>query len=124
MRCDKRCSGHCLNNSSCHHIDGRCIIGCQDGFTGNLCNDCKSVYCILFIAIIIHCLSNVYCKSCQIWLQPAERDIMVQTVLASAPQTAKLVKPPTAHVPVMLVRWGRTVALVFFITNDGISFNI
>ena len=68
---------------------------------------------IWFIAIIIHCLSNVYCKSCQIWLQHAERDIMVQTVLAPAPQTAKLVKPLTVHVAVMLVGWGLTVALVF-----------
>ena len=42
---------------------------------------------------------------------------MVQTVPAPAPLTAKLVKPLMAHVAVMLVGWGLTVALVIFITN-------
>ena len=44
---------------------------------------------------------------------------MVQTVLAPAPLTARLVRPQTAYVAVMLVGRGQTVAVVIFITNDN-----
>lgn len=35
-----------MEKRSCDHINGTCVSGCQDGFIGNLCNDCKSVWCI------------------------------------------------------------------------------
>ena len=48
-------------------------------------------------------------------------DITDETVLATAPLTAKVVRPLTANVAVMLVGWDQTVALVIFflITNDN-----
>ena len=51
QKCEKACSGHCLNNTICDYIDGRCRDGCQPGYIGTLCNDCKmfksSFYCVL-----------------------------------------------------------------------------
>ena len=38
----------------------------------------------------------------------------METVLAPAPLTVKVVRPLMAHVPVMLVGWDLTVALVLF----------
>ena len=40
-RCEKVCSGHCLNNTICDYIDGKCSDGCQPGYIGKLCYDCK-----------------------------------------------------------------------------------
>lgn len=39
--CKNICEGHCLNNAACNRIDGTCIDGCQDGFKGTFCNECK-----------------------------------------------------------------------------------
>ena len=33
--------GQCLNNEQCHHIDGRCLNGCQPGFQGDYCTHGK-----------------------------------------------------------------------------------
>lgn len=36
--CTGRCSGNCLNNEVCHHIDGACTGGCINGYIGKLCS--------------------------------------------------------------------------------------
>lgn len=39
--CSKKCSGHCLDDEVCNHIDGACTGGCQDGYIGIICNKSK-----------------------------------------------------------------------------------
>lgn len=39
--CRESCSGHCINDESCNHISGHCSSGCQDGYFGEMCNNCK-----------------------------------------------------------------------------------
>lgn len=41
MRCSANCSGHCIREEPCDHVSGKCSNGCQDGYTGSLCNNCK-----------------------------------------------------------------------------------
>lgn len=41
MGCRERCSGYCLNNEPCEHVSGVCSNGCQNGFIGTNCNNCK-----------------------------------------------------------------------------------
>lgn len=38
--CREQCSGFCKNNKTCDHIRGICPYGCEDGYTGKLCNNC------------------------------------------------------------------------------------
>lgn len=38
--CRERCSGHCINKT-CDHVLGVCPGGCQDGYVGTFCNNCK-----------------------------------------------------------------------------------
>lgn len=45
--CMQHCIGHCVNNESCHHVNGECPKGCQDGFVGKHCNNCKNYSIIL-----------------------------------------------------------------------------
>ena len=47
--CTKTCSGNCLHNEPCDHIDGACTDGCEDGYIGNICNICKTFVNYLFI---------------------------------------------------------------------------
>ena len=35
--CSRNC-GHCLDNKTCHHINGRCVQGCNPGYVAPLCN--------------------------------------------------------------------------------------
>lgn len=41
LDCRNRCSSHCTNGEPCNHISGSCPNGCQDGFVGTKCNNCK-----------------------------------------------------------------------------------
>lgn len=41
MTCKERCSEHCINNEPCDHVSGLCPSGCQDGYIGNYCRQCK-----------------------------------------------------------------------------------
>ena len=59
-RCEKACSGHCLNNTICDHIDGKCSDGCQPGYTGKLCNDCKILNLPSFLYLIIHLWTSLF----------------------------------------------------------------
>ena len=114
--CEKVCSGHCLNNTICDYIDGRCSDGCQPGYIGTLCNDCKiskfyfsSVLNCSFVTVMFHiCFIVVFFFI----LQLARKVIMEKTVLVFAPQLARHANLLTAHALVMLVGWGLTVELV------------
>lgn len=37
--CRYTCTGHCKHGTFCHHIDGWCPSGCQDGWQGPYCED-------------------------------------------------------------------------------------
>lgn len=37
VNCSQQCSGHCKNNSTCHHVTGQCDGGCNAGWTGTTC---------------------------------------------------------------------------------------
>lgn len=41
--CSERCSGHCINKEPCDHVGGVCPGGCEDGYTGKLCNNCTNL---------------------------------------------------------------------------------
>lgn len=42
MACSARCFGQCSSNIPCDHVSGMCPGGCQDGYLGRYCNECKS----------------------------------------------------------------------------------
>lgn len=35
--CSKSC-GNCKNSQQCHHIDGTCMNGCENGYQGSKCH--------------------------------------------------------------------------------------
>ncbi|XP_062580654.1 multiple epidermal growth factor-like domains protein 10 isoform X2 [Saccostrea cucullata] len=37
--CERKCSGNCANNETCHKVDGFCPGGCHNGFQGNRCSE-------------------------------------------------------------------------------------
>lgn len=43
--CKESCNTHCLRKSDilCDHIGGECLNGCEDGYIGTHCNDCKKI---------------------------------------------------------------------------------
>lgn len=43
-RCGHLCNGYCMNNGICNHVDGVCLAGCQDGYIGKHCNNCKAMF--------------------------------------------------------------------------------
>ena len=57
--CEKDCSGHCLNNAVCDYINGKCSDGCQPGYIGKLCNDCK-IFKSFFHYVRVNSLMNDY----------------------------------------------------------------
>ena len=48
-KCERSCSGHCLNKLVCDHIDGACSEGCEDGYMDKLCNTCKIFHCASYL---------------------------------------------------------------------------
>ncbi|XP_056008312.1 receptor-type tyrosine-protein phosphatase epsilon-like [Ostrea edulis] len=36
--CLFKCSGNCVNNEDCDHVDGACVNGCQPGYIGSSCS--------------------------------------------------------------------------------------
>lgn len=36
--CLQKCSGNCLNKSTCNRTNGTCDMGCGSGYTGDLCD--------------------------------------------------------------------------------------
>lgn len=41
LDCREHCSGHCNKNEPCDHVSGVCSGGCQDGYLGARCFNCK-----------------------------------------------------------------------------------
>ena len=42
-RCSETCSPNCAgHDQACDNVDGFCILGCIDGYTGKKCDDSKS----------------------------------------------------------------------------------
>lgn len=41
--CVNKCSGHCLNGSSCNKQTGQCERGCSPGYTNNDCSKGKLI---------------------------------------------------------------------------------
>ncbi|XP_061170724.1 protein draper-like [Saccostrea echinata] len=37
IHCKETCSGHCLNDTNCDHVNGSCNKGCDNGYTGDGC---------------------------------------------------------------------------------------
>lgn len=35
--CSKQCYGNCRDNAACDHVTGQCKGGCEEGWTGLLC---------------------------------------------------------------------------------------
>lgn len=62
MDCNELCSGHCINNKPCHHINGECTNGCTDGYIGSLCTAGKTY---LFLATKGQHISNY--KNVFVW---------------------------------------------------------
>ena len=110
--CKIACSGNCLNNNTCHHIDGTCSAGCQAGYTGKQCNACKIFYFKFWYAFVKYKCFYRHTLLCFI-LQPAGMGIMAWTVRMIVPLTAKHVNTLMAHAVVLLVGGDPTVALVY-----------
>ena len=119
--CEKACSRNCLNNSICDNIDGTCRGGCQHGYIGKLCNECKTYrYPFLYPTRIWERLCFIHVPRFYI-LQRAKRVLLDKIVLVFAHQTARNVNLQTAHVAAMLAGWDLTVQLVFVKTSQYIS---
>ena len=52
MDCKFKC-GRCRDGMACHHVTGRCVSGCEPGFTGQNCNNGK-VHVLLFHCFYIY----------------------------------------------------------------------
>lgn len=48
--CGRQC-GHCYNNSSCHHINGTCVDGCDRGYQGTECMQRKHRLCLYYFNV-------------------------------------------------------------------------
>lgn len=60
--CSKQC-GHCYNNSSCHHINGTCVEGCDRGYQGTKCmQSMQRLYSYYFNVYVLHVLDR-YCRA-------------------------------------------------------------
>ena len=38
--CIETC-GHCRDQRDCYNVNGSCLLGCEDGYRGELCNSSK-----------------------------------------------------------------------------------
>ena len=48
--CEMSC-GHCTNKGLCHHVNGTCLGGCEQGYTGGFCIcECYTSYWISWYA--------------------------------------------------------------------------
>lgn len=84
MACSERCSDHCINNGPCDHVSGVCSGGCQDGYLGARCFNCKKLinfskttfeilYCLVqkLCLWIVACTTGYYGKNCSIPCSPS-----------------------------------------------------
>ena len=101
-----------MNNTNCDYINGKCCSGCQPGYIGKLCNDCKKYKSFIY-SVLDYSFVTKYVSYFLLILKPAKTVIMDKTVLEFAPQSARHVNPLTEHVVALLVGWDLTVVLVF-----------
>lgn len=47
--CRDLCNGYCITDEMCNHINGICVAGCQEGYIGRNCNNCKRKNIYLYI---------------------------------------------------------------------------
>lgn len=40
LDCIEKC-WHCRDQRDCHHVNGSCLSGCEDGYRGDLCDSSK-----------------------------------------------------------------------------------
>lgn len=96
MDCRERCSDFCMNNEPCHHVNGACPSGCQEGYIGELCNDCKKlkeyffmlmldIKSIVYINFFFTC---IFSSICLIIHQLVAKIITAETVPMSVRRTA------------------------------------
>lgn len=52
LECKSKCVGHCKDNKQCNHINGTCVDGCKDGYTGSNCTE----GCWIFLFLQSMCL--------------------------------------------------------------------
>lgn len=67
--CREQCRTHCKNNKACDHISGECPEGCEDGYTGKLCDNCtKHIFSNVLIITgfyeHVHQCTNISAKNC------------------------------------------------------------
>ena len=113
--CTKKCSGYCLHNKTCNHIDGNCTDGCQDGYIGNNCNTCKTSVNVNFYQFSPLTLYLLTETSIYIIFQPANTGVTAKTVYTTVPQIVRLAIILTVHAVVMQGGADPTVVLVFML---------
>lgn len=37
VNCSQQCEGNCRGYTACYHVTGHCVVGCDPGWTGYLC---------------------------------------------------------------------------------------
>ena len=47
QHCSKQCSEFC-QNKECYEDTGSCLNGCERGYNGSHCNNCKLLHCLLY----------------------------------------------------------------------------
>lgn len=48
--CTNKCSGHCLNDSTCNKQTGHCDNGCYPGYTNRNCS--KGMFIYIFMLLV------------------------------------------------------------------------
>lgn len=59
LECKQIC-GNCINKEQCHHVNGSCLNGCDNGFYGTRCDlgMLKSIFALVYSKCIKVCISN------------------------------------------------------------------
>ena len=74
--CNETC-GNCKDQSECHHSNGTCLTGCNDGFQGALCKTRKSLTVHTYVYIDYVCMLVFNQKEKTV--EPNDTDIFVYT---------------------------------------------
>lgn len=53
INCSETCNDNCKNNTTCDPINGVCLNGCEDGYIGTHCNNCKTYFFYVPIFFIL-----------------------------------------------------------------------
>ena len=74
--CNEKC-GNCQDQTKCHHSNGTCLTGCNDGFQGALCKTRKSLTVHTYVLINYVCMLVFNQKEKTV--EPNDTDIFVYT---------------------------------------------